>query len=337
MTPRVDAVMPSISVRTPRSSEGKRAAEDTPMAVINLPRVSQWGEAARDLKPGRQLPVVLGAAVAGVAIGLGMTLLEGGSPASNVQNETATSGPETTAATTSFELPTELRILELKELQPDGVYEIPFVAAAVPASEAVVAPEADAPVTQPTASQPVVSAPAAAPAAPVQPAAAPVEPAAPAPAAEAPAEPAQASDFYLPSVGAVGGMSGLESQMFNAMNAERAAAGLPAYSYDASLSRLARIRGHQMIDQGYFGHRDPSGYTMYVELLSHFGIGYRYAGENLVSNGYAYDVSAGLAVEGLMSSPTHRANMLDGNFTRVGVGEVTSPSGSHYYTIIFVG
>ncbi|HET7737141.1 MAG TPA: CAP domain-containing protein, partial [Tepidiformaceae bacterium] len=270
------------------------------------------------------------AAVAGTAIGLSMTAFGGGSG----QPDATASVPEsagvvTTSAAGQFEMPFEIRLLGLSEMQPDGVYALPTVAVEVPAAAPVAAQPAAA---QPAASQPAASQPAASQPVVSQPA--PAEPAAPAPEPVAPGLP---ENFYLPEVGAVGGMSGLESQMFQLMNAERAANGLPAYAYDASLSRVARIRGHQMIDQGYFGHRDPFGFTMYVELLNHFGFGFRYAGENLVMNGYAYDVSASLAVEGLMNSPTHRANMLNAGFTRVGVGEVTDGAGGHYYTLIFLG
>lgn len=311
------------------------------MAVINLPRVGHWGEAARDLNLGKQIPLGILAAVAGTAIGIGMATMGGGSAEPTAPSiATGNAAPVAESAAGVFEMPFDIRLLGLSEMQPDGVYAIPTVVLEAPAAAPVSGAPVAAPAVQPAAAQPAASQPAASQPAASQPVVsqpAPAEPVAPAPPPAEPAAPGLAANFYLPDVGAVGGMSGLESQMFQLMNAERAANGLGAYTYDASLSRLARIRGHQMIDQGYFGHRDPFGFTMYVELLNHFGFGFRFAGENLVMNGYSYDVSASLAVEGLMNSPTHRANMLNGNFTRVGVGEVTDGAGGHYYTLIFLG
>lgn len=323
------------------------------MAVVNLPRMGTLGEVLRDLPSPRRVPIYLATAVAGAAIGLGIASFGNGGAAQPgasagepevapiIQKEglTARFAPEAeTAALTQG----ERDAIVSSAPESPAVAEIAVdVAPAPPAVAESAPPGPSAPAAAPaTSGAPVTnSAPAQPATQPVtQPVTEPAPPAAeqPAPPPPAPSEPALPANFYLPSVGAVGGMSGLEAQMFELMNAERAAAGLPAYAWDASLSRIARIRGHQMIDQGYFGHRDPYGYTMYAELLAYFGIGFRVAGENLVSNGYAYDVSASLAVEGLMNSPTHRANMLDPNFTRVGVGEVTSPGGGHYYALIFL-
>lgn len=316
------------------------------MAVINLPRFGTVGDAVRDFgfPAPRKIALYLAMAGAGTAIGLSLAAMSGDSSApaqgQGTRNvEVLANLPAVIDELATGETrPVEQIVVELPEMQPTGVYNIPAPAAAPEAPAPAAAPAAAAPAAAPVASapatnnattQPVVSQPAPAAPAPAAPPAAPPAPA-------APAQPSLPQNFYLPSVGAVGGMSALESQMFTLMNAERAAAGLPAYQWDASLSRIARIRGHQMIDQGYFGHRDPFGFTMYAELLRHFGIGFRVAGENLVSNHYGYDVTASLAVEGLMNSPTHRANMLDGGFTRVGVGEVTSAGGGHYYTLIFV-
>src|SRR5690606_37303261 len=101
------------------------------------------------------------------------------------------------------------------------------------------------------------------------PAAQPVEdPAPPAPAPEP--EPAR-PNFHVPAVPG-GPMTGLEQRLFDGINAERAAAGMAPYSYDATLTKIARTRAQQMVDQQYFGQTDPYGYSMYVELLAHFGI-----------------------------------------------------------------
>lgn len=130
----------------------------------------------------------------------------------------------------------------------------------------------------------------------------------------------------------------MELDLFSRINTERANAGLAPYVLDASLTKIARTRSQQMIDQNYFGHRDPYGYSMYVELLARFGYtSYAWAGENLAMNNWPADSAAAEAMNGLMNSPTHRANILAGDFFRVGIGEVTASDGRHFFTMIFLG
>lgn len=144
-------------------------------------------------------------------------------------------------------------------------------------------------------------------------------------------------NFYVPQVSA-GPATALELELFERINAERAKVGLAPYVLDAGLTKVARTRSQQLIDQGYFGHVDPYGYSMYVELLAYFGFGsYAWAGENLAMNNYPAGQAVGVALEGLMNSPTHRANLLAGDFSRIGVGEVTDGEGRHYFTMIFLG
>jgi uncharacterized protein YkwD len=190
------------------------------------------------------------------------------------------------------------------------------------------------PVTPPPPAAPEPVLPAAAP--PVPQAAAPASKPIAAPAPPPPPAVAAKPNFYLPDVPG-GPITGLEQRLLDGINAQRTAAGLAPYALDPSLSKIARIRSQQMADQGYFGHVDPYGYSMYVELIQRFGIGYGWAGENLAMNNYGVGESPERAVVSLMKSPSHAANILAGDFKRVGVGEVTTADGRHIYTMIFVG
>lgn len=206
-----------------------------------------------------------------------------------------------------------------------------------PAQSVAQVPPVSPPAPQPVA--PVAQAPEPAPIAPpapVAPPAPPVQEAAPPPPAPAPTGVEAKPNFYLPAVSA-GGMTDLESRLLSGINAERAAAGLAPYTHVGGLATVARTRSQQMADQGYFGHRDPYGYSMYVELLSHFGFGsYAWAGENLAMNNYGDHESAERAVISLMNSPTHKANILASEFSRVGIGVVHHPDGRKIYTMIFL-
>lgn len=144
-------------------------------------------------------------------------------------------------------------------------------------------------------------------------------------------------NFYVPAVSS-GPMTEAERRLLDGLNAQRSAQGMTGYSYDAGLSSIARTRSKQMVDQGYFAHTDPHGYSMYVELLAHFGYrSYAIAGENLAVNNYAHSESPERAVTSLMNSPSHRANILHGRFTRVGIGMAEHADGRKFYTMIFLG
>lgn len=308
------------------------------MAGFELSRIGSVTGIARETQLWRHAPLY----IAGVAIGIAMGLGIGFYQQSRVSLEPYSSPPA--ISDVPLTVPEIPEVLPAAPLMP-VVNAVPILTA--PPLPAQLAPvfTPPAPETEPAAAPeppappaPLAAAPQAA--APAQPAAAPPPPAAPAqPAAEAPAAPASTAkpNFYVPAV-AGGGATELETRLLNGINAERAKAGLAPYVYDSGLTKIARTRSQQMVDQGYFGHKDPYGYTMYVELLAYFGYdSYAWAGENLAMNNYAVGESPERAVVSLMNSPTHRANLLASDFSRIGIGEVTTADGRHFYSMIFLG
>jgi uncharacterized protein YkwD len=128
----------------------------------------------------------------------------------------------------------------------------------------------------------------------------------------------------------------LEADLVSRLNAERVAAGLPALAVDANLVTIGRIRASDMAARGYFSHTSPDGQSAFT-LLDQWGIPYSWAGENLARNNYPLEETVAVAVHDLMASPPHRENMLNPNYTSVGVGYAEDGSGMRYYAIIFVG
>jgi uncharacterized protein YkwD len=104
-----------------------------------------------------------------------------------------------------------------------------------------------------------------------------------------------------------------QQAILDEMNRHRRQAGRPPLQLDTRLSRAAGDRVGHMFQHGYFNHVSPDGVQPFVWLPKR---GYRYAtaGENLAS-GYQ---TAHALVEGWMSSPSHRANIL-GNYEEVGL------------------
>lgn len=105
-----------------------------------------------------------------------------------------------------------------------------------------------------------------------------------------------------------------EKQMLAMLNAEREKVGLPALEMDGRLRSLARNYSADMFKRGYFSHNNPEGQSPF-DRMEEAGVAYIHAGENL-----ALAPSTDLAMQGLMNSPGHRANMLSKDFGHVGTG-----------------
>jgi uncharacterized protein YkwD len=107
-----------------------------------------------------------------------------------------------------------------------------------------------------------------------------------------------------------------EQDMFKMVNNERTRAGLDPLVFDDTLRDVARTHSQDMFARGYFSHYTPEGLSPF-DRMNNADISYTYAGENL-----ALAPSTQLAMEGLMNSPGHRANILNPNFKRIGIGVV---------------
>jgi len=106
----------------------------------------------------------------------------------------------------------------------------------------------------------------------------------------------------------------LEAQMLALVNRERAAAGLRPLAPDPEMTEVARKHSADMFARGYFAHQTPEGLSPF-DRMTESGVQYRTAGENL-----ALAPTLHVAHTGLMNSPGHRANILQPNFGRLGIG-----------------
>lgn len=107
-----------------------------------------------------------------------------------------------------------------------------------------------------------------------------------------------------------------EKQMFLMVNEQREKNGQDVLSLDPKLTQLAQDYAQYMLSHGYFSHYTPDGLSPF-DRMSQRDILFQYAGENL-----AFSANVDLAMQGLMNSPGHRANILSPNFHRVGIGVV---------------
>lgn len=112
-------------------------------------------------------------------------------------------------------------------------------------------------------------------------------------------------------------------------NASRREAGLPALSPNSLLSQSARLKGEDMLKNGYFAHTSPSGITPW-KWFDQAGYNYVYAGENL-----AIDFSIGEDVHNAwMASAGHRQNILSTRYRDIGIAVVSGEFNGRTTTIV---
>ncbi|MDF2512741.1 MAG: putative secreted protein [Herbinix sp.] len=118
--------------------------------------------------------------------------------------------------------------------------------------------------------------------------------------------------------------SSYANEVLKLVNAERAKAGLSAFTTNSSLTAAANKRAVEI--KSSFSHTRPNG-SGFQTVLGEYSVSYRAAGENI-----AYGQKTPQAVvTGWMNSPGHRANILNANFNKLGVG-VYQSNGTIYWT-----
>ena len=124
----------------------------------------------------------------------------------------------------------------------------------------------------------------------------------------------------------------IEQQVLDLVNAERTQAGLKELKMDLELSKVAKAKSEDMRDNNYFSHTSPT-YGSPFDMMKSFGIGYTYAGENIAAG----QTSAAAVMKSWMNSPGHKANILNENYTYIGIGYAKGGTYSRYWTQQFIG
>ncbi|MBO8157747.1 MAG: SCP-like extracellular protein [Bacillaceae bacterium] len=124
------------------------------------------------------------------------------------------------------------------------------------------------------------------------------------------------------------GISEIEAKVIELTNYQRRERGLPDLKADPSLSKVAREKSMDMQANHYFSHTSPT-YGSPFDMMRDFGITYRSAGENIAHG----QRTAEQVVNAWMNSEGHRENILNPNFTHIGVGYNEN---GHYWTQMFI-
>jgi len=124
----------------------------------------------------------------------------------------------------------------------------------------------------------------------------------------------------------------LEKEVVTLVNQERAKVGLAALKDNWELSRVARYKSEDMANKNYFSHTSPT-YGSPFDMIKNFGIKYMAAGENIAMG----QQTSASVMTAWMNSSGHKANILNANFTEIGVGVARNKSGTIYWTQQFIG
>lgn len=124
------------------------------------------------------------------------------------------------------------------------------------------------------------------------------------------------------------------AEVVRLVNEERAKAGVAPVSTYEALDKAAQIRAAELLAN--YDHTRPDGRSC-ESVLGEVGISSNISGENIANGTMAQNPSGAMAV--WMQSTGHRANILNPNFTHMGVGCVYSPDNPYrfYWVQVFTG
>lgn len=124
-------------------------------------------------------------------------------------------------------------------------------------------------------------------------------------------------------------ISPAEKRIFEELNHERAGQGLSALQWDDHAANAARAHAQLLAENGKLSHQFPDEATL-PERMGATGARFTVAAENVARTEFIEDVHLAL-----MSSPGHRANILNASYNAVGIG-VVEEKGRIYVTQDFI-
>jgi uncharacterized protein YkwD len=100
--------------------------------------------------------------------------------------------------------------------------------------------------------------------------------------------------------------------------------------WDDRLAAAARAHSQEMANSGYFGHQGSDG-SLPDMRITRMGVHWRASAENIARYPDIAEAEAAFMNEPKFQ-PNHRANILNPDYTHVGVGVVKGPDGMFYIT-----
>lgn len=122
-----------------------------------------------------------------------------------------------------------------------------------------------------------------------------------------------------------------EREVVQLVNQERKKYGAASLKIDEELTIVARKKSADMRDKKYFSHQSPT-YGSPFDMLMKEGIVFTMAGENIAAG----QRSPEQVVRDWMNSEGHRKNILNPEFTHIGVGYQEGGTYGTYWTQLFL-
>ena len=137
---------------------------------------------------------------------------------------------------------------------------------------------------------------------------------------------------------------GADSSLFSMTNQDRSSNGVGSVVFNGTLSTIGEgghyggcgfnVNGRSvdMIQRNYFAHPIAGCGKLVFSIMQAYGVCYQSAGENIGwVSGQSNGGQAASYINGqFMNSPDHRSNILNGNYTDLGVGSALSAPGVNW-------
>lgn len=124
---------------------------------------------------------------------------------------------------------------------------------------------------------------------------------------------------------------GPEAELVSLINKERELGGIPPLIVDWEIARLARYKSEEMKNHGLFDH-ESLVYGNPAQLLERFHIQFCRAGANIAMG----QDTPQEVMDAWHGSTGHKANLINPDFTRAGVGLAQDENGILYWTLMLV-
>ncbi len=125
--------------------------------------------------------------------------------------------------------------------------------------------------------------------------------------------------------------SAFQDEVLRLTNIERVKVGAVALQANTKLSEVATLKSEDMINNNYFSHSSPV-YGSPFEMMASFGLTFIKAAENIAWG----QITPEEVVTDWMNSEGHKKNILNGDYTHIGIGVAKDSSGRYYWTQMFM-
>lgn len=127
-----------------------------------------------------------------------------------------------------------------------------------------------------------------------------------------------------------GDLQAMRQGVLELVNAARAQNGKSPLTLNDALTDVAQLRAEEIVQS--FSHTRPNGTSCFT-AVEEAGISAGSMGENIAAG----QSSPAAVMDSWMNSEGHRANILKGDFSSIGIGYVKAPSGyKHYWVQLFM-